>query len=496
MTQTPFIVLGIPFFSALLVFIVSFFSKRWVHLLTTGSLFLTVLAAVKLMSEVRALGSIRYAMGGWSAPIGITHYVDSINVLVVLVIAVVSFLVAWFSKVPVSTELSDKVGGYYTLFLMFIAGLLGITMTEDAFNLYVLIEVAALTSYTLLALGGKRSQVSTFNYLMMATIGACFYLLGVGYLLLKTGSLNMGDISQILLGFMDSQTVLIAFLLILLGLWAKMAFFPFHGWLPNVYTHAPIASAALIAPLMTKVVVYVMIRMMYTVFGSHYVFSFSYQPWVMWMAVVAILMGSFYALMQRDVRKMICYLIIAEIGYMVGGAWLGNQAGLTGAIYHILADALMVLVLFLSIGCISWCVKSTNLSAFKGIFRRMPLSMIAFLIVAFSVIGVPPTCGFFSKWYLLTGAYQAGIWSFFVVLIVSSLLNVFLFFRIIEVGFFNALPSEDPKSAQKLQFKEAPLSMLMPTLISAVLLFVLGLQTSNIVIHYIEPFVISVMKVL
>ena len=497
--QLPFIVIGIPFFTAFVVFLCSYFFKKSVYPLTVISLFLTFVCSLKLTSLVKTNGSIRYIMGGWSdsiGQIGITFNVDSLNTLVVVIVSLVTFLVAWFSKEPVKDEIAHKIGGYYTLFLLFVSGLLGITMTEDAFNLYVLIEVAALTSYALLAMGGKRSQVSTFNYLIMATIGACFYLLGVGYLLLKTGTLNMSDLHPILTGLVGSQAVLIAFLLITLGLWAKMAFFPFHGWVSNVYTYSPISSAALIAPLMTKVSVYVLIRMMYSVFGSDYVYNLPYQSIVMWMAVIAILLGSFYALMQTNVRKMLTFLIVAEIGYMVGGMWLGSQTGLTGSIYHILADALMTVSLFLSIGSVAWVVKSTELAAFKGIFKRMPLTMIGFLIGAFSMIGVPPTCGFFSKWYLLSGAFEVGAWHYFIALIVSSLINVVLFFRIIEVGFFNALPDEEPDHHAKIKLKEPPVSMMLPTLISSVLLVVLGLNTSTIVTLYIEPFVQSVLKVL
>ena len=188
-------------------------------------------------------------------------------------VAVVSFLVAIFSKHAVEKELPDRIAHYYTLFVLLVTGLLGMTITGDAFNLYVLVEIAALTSYALLAMGKGRAYMSTFNYVIMGTIGACFYLLGVGYLYMKTGTLNMGDLSQLLPQLHYSEAILVGFVLIMVGVWIKMAFFPLHGWLPNAYTFAPIASSCLIAPLMTKVSVYIMIRMMFSVFNANYVFN-------------------------------------------------------------------------------------------------------------------------------------------------------------------------------------------------------------------------------
>ena len=154
-------------------------------------------------------------------------------------------------------------------------------MTGDAFNLYVLIEVAALTGYGLIAIGGKRAAAATFNYVILGTIGASLYLLGVGYLYIKTGSLNMVGINEVIVSsetLKDSATMQVAFVLICLGIFIKMAFFPLHAWLPNAYCHAPTATSCLLAPLVTKVMIYVMIRMVLTVFGVD--FSFESTLWL------------------------------------------------------------------------------------------------------------------------------------------------------------------------------------------------------------------------
>jgi multicomponent Na+:H+ antiporter subunit D len=436
-SQWPILVVVIPLLSAFIVTIISFFKPKSAWFLTVLSLAGTLWAAIQTLQLVMAKGHVSYYLSGWKPPYGISYEVDSLNGLVLAVVALVGFLVAIYAKNSVEKELKGKAPHFYVLFLLSLTGLLGISITGDVFNLYVLLEIAALTGYGLIALGKGRAYMATFNYLILGTIGACFYLLGVGYLLLKTGSLNMADIAVRLPALYSSQAILIGFIFIILGIWVKMAFFPLHSWLPNAYTYAPTATSCLMAPLMTKVSVYVMLRMMYTVFSADYVFSvLQWQSVIIFFAVVAIVVGSLYALAQTNLKKMLTYLVVAEIGYMVGGAWLGNRAGLTGATYHILADAMMTLCLFMAVGCIIYKTKTQTLDGIKGAFKKMPITLACFLLGAFSMIGIPPTCGFFSKWYLLSGAFQAGQWLFFVSLLFSSLVNAILFFRIIEIGYF------------------------------------------------------------
>ena len=224
---------------------------------------------------------------------------------------IVGFLNTIYSKTRVSAEVGEKGSFFYSLIQLLIVGLCGIIMTNDAFNLYVLIEITSLTSYALIAMGNRRAALSSFNYVIMGTIGASFYLLGVGYLYIKTGTLNIDDIHNYLRSenLWASQSIVVAFILIMLGVWTKMAFFPLHGWLPNAYSYAPSMTGTFMAPLMTKVMVYVMIRVMLWLFGSDFVYS-SESIWselIIWMSVVAIVAGSFLALARNDIKKMLTY---------------------------------------------------------------------------------------------------------------------------------------------------------------------------------------------
>jgi multicomponent Na+:H+ antiporter subunit D len=265
-----------------------------------------------------------------------------------------------------------------------------------------------------------------------------------------------------------------------------MAFFPMHGWLPNAYTYAPSAAGCLVAPLVTKVSVYIMIRIMLSVFSLEYVYGVAgLSETIVWMAVIAIISGSILALAQTDFKKMLTYLIVAEVGYMVGGAWLASSIGLTGAILHIVNDALMTLCLFLFAGIVIYKRGGRQLQDLAGLYTKMPVTMAAFTVGALSMIGVPPTAGFFSKWYLILGAIDAGRYHFMAALLISSLVNAILFFRVIEIAYFEPKVDHHAGHTEKMNIDEAPLSMLVPLIIVAISLVVIGIYSGDIVTNII-----------
>jgi len=494
--QSPAFILLAPFFAAIIVALVGI-RFRWICLpLVLISLLISVAASLCTLFRVLNEGTLRYFLGGWEPPFGIEYRIDGLNALVAIVISVVALIVGVYSRQRVIAETPDKVSQFYTLYLLLVAGLIGMVITGDAFNLYVLLEISSLTSYGLIAMGPKRATLASFKYVIMGTIGASFYLLGVGYLYIKTGSLNMFDIQEQLVaeGLFGSQSVMVAFILITIGVWIKMAFFPLHAWLPNAYAYAPTTTSTLLAPLVTKVMIYIMIRMMLTVFGAEYsLVQLDWNKIVIWMAVVAILSGSIAALAQKDLRKMLAFLIIAEVGYMVGGVWLAEQAGMVGAIYHIISDAFMTLCVFLFAGIIFAKTGKRDLNAVAGMFKKMPLTMAAFIVGAFSLIGIPPTCGFFSKWYLIQGGINSGHWEYVIALLISSLINAVLFFRIIEIAYFGAKPAEghdQHHSDDHDKRSEASSSMLIPLLGTATLLLAIGIFNQPI-IRIITDFVVA-----
>jgi multicomponent Na+:H+ antiporter subunit D len=496
--QLPAILVLAPLFGAMIIGLAGTRDHKICFPITLVSLLVTLVAAFAAACEVFENGSIDYFVGGWKEPIGIgIHlHIDSLNALLLCAIAIVAVLVSFFSIRRIGDRNTEKTPHFYTLYLLLCVGLFGITIAGDAFNLFVLIEVSSLTSYGLIAMGSsKRGTFAAFNYVLMGTVGASFYLLGVGYLYLKTGTLNMVDIREILSTQPEiaaSRAVSIAFLFILVGIWIKMAFFPLYGWLPNAYSYCPSSSACILAPLMTKISVYVMIRVMVSVFGLEWVFaSHGWSDLVVWLAVIAIVAGSVLAMAQREIKKMLCYLIVAEVGYMVGGAWLADEGlwGLTGALYHILADAAMTLCLFLAAGIFAKRFGAKEITELEGLFKKAPWTAAGFVVGALAMIGVPPTCGFFSKFYLIRGGIDAGHWEYVVALLLSSLINAVLFFRIFEIAYFGNKPAEghdhahddEPEETEEHSSGIPTWTGVFPLLTTAAIIVLLGIFNGEIV---------------
>ena len=486
--QSPVLLVVIPLIFAFLTLPFGWWRKGLCYPITLVALSLSFLASLHTLHTVITTGTIHYWLGNWEPPWGIEYVVDHLNAFVLVIVSFVSLVVAIYSKRSVEQELPEKIVFFYCVFLLQVAGLLGIVVTGDMFNLYVFLEIASLAGYALIAIGEDGAPFASFNYLIFGTIGACFYLLGVGYLYVSTGSLNMADLFQILPDLYQSKVVLVAFAFFMVGVSLKMALFPLHVWLPDAYTYAPSAVSALLAPLMTKVGAYVMIRIMFTVFEPYFSIELIPVAAVLgWMAAGAILFGAVMALAQTDLKRMLAYILVSEVGYIALGVGLANRAGLTGAILHILNDSFMMLALFLVVGAIMYRSGKREIPQLRYLHRRMPFTMAAFVIAALSVIGIPPTCGFFSKWYLILGAIDASQWVFVAVLLVSSLLNVILFFRVIEHAYLE--PDEEHAgggSELAIATEEAPLSMLIPILIATAGIMVFGVLSGKIISTIIQ----------
>jgi multicomponent Na+:H+ antiporter subunit D len=318
--QLPAIIVVLPLVMSFFIFFSGWWVQRAGFPLAVGALAGCVLISLGLMQVVMTRGAIHYWLGGWEPPWGIEYRVDHLNAIMLVLVSVLSMLVAVYSKKLVERELPEKTALFWSLFILFITGLLGICVTGDLFNLFVMLEVASLTGYALIAIGEKRALYASFRYIVIGTMGASFYLLGVGYLYIATGSLNMADLSKLLPLIYTSKAVLAGFVFILIGLSIKMALFPLHAWLPDAYTYAPSPVSAVVAPLMTKVMAYVIIRIMFTVFKPDFSVSvIRVTDLMVWLGSLAIIFGAVMALSQNDYKRMLSYVIIAEIGYIIGG---------------------------------------------------------------------------------------------------------------------------------------------------------------------------------
>lgn len=489
--SVPVLIVITPLVCAFFVMGLHWADKRLCLPVTILALLISFVSSIITFGYILKHGVIQYKLGGWPPPIGIEYRIDHLNGIVLVIITSIALINIFTSFNQVSRDLPEKTGTFYSLYLLFITGVVGVTITGDLFNLYVLIEITSISTYAQIALGDrKRGPIASLNYIFIGVIGASFYLLGVGYLYIMTGSLNMADVARLIQNLQHSQAIFVAFIFCIVGVWIKMALFPLHIWLPNAYSYAPFPGSRVIAPLVTKVMVYVMIRLMVTVFGFDYIFgTLHLSQEVIYLACAAIIYGGLMALSQKNLKKMLTYIIISEIGYMVGGAWLGNRDGLTGAILHIINDAFMTFALFIAAGNIGFRLKELNLDNLNEIFQKMPWSSAGLVVAGLSIIGIPPTCGFFSKWYLILGGIEAKQYIFVICLILSSLFNTILFFRIFEKSLFNNHNPTHEFAHGDVLTEEAPINMIIGLFLVCTILVLLGLYSGTIVDKVIIPFI-------
>ena len=457
-THLPAIQVVVPLLAAALCVLVPWKRVSW-GIAFVGSV-TAFFAAIGLLSRVMEGEDIRYALGGWAAPWGIEYRVDAVNALVLLIVAGIGVIVTPFALKSVERELdARRIPLFYGAWMLCLCGLLGIAITGDAFNIFVFLEISSLSAYALIAMGAdRRALVAAFRYLIMGSVGATFIVIGIGLLYVETGTLNLADLAERLPALHGERTVLVAFAFLTVGTSLKLALFPLHLWLPNAYTFAPSAVTAFLAATATKVAVYVLLRFFFTVFGAAYSFEeLRLGMWLLPLALVAIFTMSLVAIFQGNVKRMLAYSSVAQIGYIILGISFASVTGLTAATLHLFNHALMKGALFLALGCVMYRVGSVHIDALRGLGRRMPWTMAAFTAGGLSLIGVPLTVGFVSKWFLVLAALEQGMWPVAALVLVTSTMAVVYIWRVVEAIYFG-----DP-SARAESVSEAPLSLLLPT---------------------------------
>ncbi|MDH3598521.1 MAG: monovalent cation/H+ antiporter subunit D family protein [Candidatus Tectomicrobia bacterium] len=480
--HAPVLIVVIPLLMAVLVPLLALRSAKWARSLMLLALLGSMTCAATTLAQTLSTGPWHYQLGGWEPPWGIEYVLDPLSSGMALLISTVAILVGVYAGPHLSGWTASRSGIFSSLFLLLTTGLLGIVVTGDFFNLYVFLEISSLAAYALLASGTIQSTVATFRYLIIGTIAATFYLLGVGYLYALTGSLNMADVATRLPAVADSSPFVVAVIFIAVGLSIKAALFPMHGWLPDAYAYAPPTVIGFISAVMSKVSVYALFRVLYFVLRPAEIVGQTLTV-LSWAAAIAILAGSLLAMAQRDIRRMLAYSSVGQMGYIILGLALGTRAALIGALLHMLNHAIMKGCLFLAAGGIQWRTGSCNLDDFAGISRHMPFTMAAIVVAAISMIGLPPTAGFFSKWYLVTGAIEVHAWIFVAVLIISSLLNAVYFFRIFEWAY---LREPEPDATPAIRRQDLPLQMLIPILLLATSVLLLGLFNQTVISRVIQ----------
>lgn len=491
-SQYPILVPVIFLFCALLIPVLGAIHRSLAQLTATLGSALALYFSVAGLQEALIHGRISYHISGWMPPIGIEFVLDPLSAFFCVLLCGITLLAMVYGKASVVFEAPIKEIPFYSLSMLFLGGLSGMALTGDLFNLFVFMEVASLSSYALVAIGDRRAPVSALRYLILGTAGVTFYLLGVAFLFMSTGTLNMADMSQLLPLVQDTTPVIIGMVLIIVGIGLKMALFPMHVWMPDAYTYASSTATALIAAIGTKVAAYVLLRFMFFVVEPDFLrYDLHLIQIVGFLGAIGIIWGSVMAICQHDMQRMLAYSSVSQVGYIALGIGLASPLGFIGAVLHALNHACMKACLFFVNGNLRLRQGHTSIPKMTNSLRSsMPWTSAAFALAAISMIGLPPTAGFFSKWYLVLGAIEQAHWFFLLVLLLSTLLNVAYFFRVLERMYLK--PQEAgaiDASTQDIPRNEAPASMLIPTLILAASLLVLGLANAWIVTNFIVPMI-------
>jgi len=417
--------------------------------------------SVYLLMLVKDGAVLSYHIGGWAPPLGIEYRIDAANALVLLIVSTISVVTLPYAKVSIENEIAERHHTlFFACFMLCFTGLMGVTITGDAFNVFVFLEVSSLSTYVLVALGAekdRRALSAAYDYLILGTIGATFFVIGLGLIYMATGTLNMVDLAERLATMEHNRTVRTAFAFIVIGMGLKLAIYPLHHWLPGAYAYAPSVVSAFLAATATKVAIYVVLRFMFSVFSTSFDFEHHTLTFIVFpFAIIAMFAASFIAVYQINVKRLLAYSSIAQIGYMLLGISLFSVSGLAATMVHLFNHAVTKGALFLAVGAIIYRVGSPLLPLMAGLGKKMPWTSAAMVIGGLSLIGVPGTVGFVSKWMLLKATLEQGYWPISLAIVLSSLIAIVYVWKIVEILYFQA-------AAEDSSITEAPLALLIPT---------------------------------
>jgi multicomponent Na+:H+ antiporter subunit D len=468
--QLPALQVVIPLACAPLCVLLRSRTVAWLLFLVAALGSLT--CAVLLAARVSRVGTLSYAMGGWPAPSGIEFVVSDFNTPVLLLVSLIATVAALYGRRGATAEIERRrTLPLYACLCLTLAGLLGLALTADVFNAFVFLEISSLATYTMIAMGRRRrALLASFHYLVIGTVGALFLLLGIGLAYAVTGTLNMADLAQRLTDHPGNRALSAAVVFVFVGLAVKMALFPLHAWLPAAYAEAPSVVSTFIAAVGTKVAIYAFCRFAFTVFGAALVFDAMPIDRVgLLLACLAMLVGSASACFQSDLRYLLAWSSVAQVGSIVAGISLATAAGVSAAYLHVINHAVTKAALFAAAGLLLVRLGSVRLSALAGLGRRMPWTFAAIVVAGLGLVGVPATAGFVSKWALATALIEDGRWPVLVALLASSLLAVVYLGRVVEVAWFREPPAETEPA-------RAPASMVAATWLLVLLSVFFGID--------------------
>ncbi len=483
----PFYCVIIPLIASFCMPVLARWKKEFCAPLTTAVTAAVFIITIIIGNHVIKGRAISYAVAGWRAPWGIEILVDPLSAVMIMLISGISLCIMVFSFTAIKYELERIVTGwFYTAFLLCFSGMIGLVISNDIFNMYVLIEIAGISACALVAAKGTRlSTEAALKYLLLATVGSGFILFGIGFIYMITGHLNITFIAMELALIRDQYPILIWTTLsfFVVGFGVKAALFPLHLWLPDAHSSAPSPSSAILSSLVVKVYIIAFVKILFIAFGLEIFHETYIRQLIIVLAVLAMLAGSFFAFVQIELKRRLAYSTVAQVGYVFLGIGLGTPWGLAAGMLHIVVHAFMKTCLFLCAGAIAYQTGRKKVNEFAGMGYLMPVTMGAFTVAAFSMVGIPLFGGFISKYGLALGSLEAEMPLLILVIVLSGLLNATYYFPIIGQAYFSQDESTgDNHGGDKKKFKrdDIPLSMLVPIVIVALGVIYLGIFPGTI----------------
>jgi len=476
------LVVAVPLFGA---FAIPLLSKLWKGfadvLANLVGAFLVAFSVYGIVSFASGTAPVVYSMGGWMPPVGITLVYDSLTALVVLVTNLVGFPALLFS-----VRYLDQYTGrwkYYSLFMLLLAGLNGVALSGDMFNMFVFIEVAAIASYSLVAFGTHSEELEAgFKYMVMGEVGGLMILLSIAMLYARTSTLNMAHMSQVLGQIGHTPFVWFCLATLLVGFGIKMAMMPFHSWLPDAHLSAPAPVSAVLSGVFIKVLgVYAMARVVFNVFGLTRTTAPAFFNLLVGLGLLSIIAGGLLAINQKNFKRLLAYSTVSQVGYIILGFGIGNYWAIVGALFHVLAHAVTKGLLFLASRSIERQTGTREIGKLGGLEKKMPVTAWSYILGSLSLAGVPPFAGFFSKLLIIVGAVASKMYWLAIVAALFSTVSLGYLLRVIN-GVFTSRKGREVPSV-----KESPAMILLALILLVGLAFTFGILFRPVLDWIVQP---------
>jgi multicomponent Na+:H+ antiporter subunit D len=466
----------IPLFASLFIIIVERLHRDSGDLIANASTFSTLILSLLMLRDVSSNNVLVYHMGGWQTPLGIDLVLDSFGVLMLIVVNLVSFMVTLYS-VDYMRHYTSK-AKYYTLLLLLITGLNGLVLSGDIFNMYVFIEMASIASYALVAFGCRmRDLEASFRYQVLGTVASFFILFAIGLVYGVTGTLDLADMSNVLRSGANSA-VYLSIPLFLFGFSLKAALVPFHAWLPDAHPTAPAPVSAMLSGVVIKALsLYGIVRIFFGVVGMTQIM----YNILLVAGVISMIFGAFTALSQVDLKRLLAYSSISQIGYIMLGIGLGTPLGIAGGLFHMLNHSVFKSLFFMTAGATEQSTGTRAMEKLGGISNRMPVTSTTSLFASLSLAGIPPFGGFWSKLIIIIAAVQAQRISVAVIAGIVSVVTLAYVLKVQRMVYFGKLKE------QFSMVREAPVLMCTSMIMLAAICLCLGIFFPYVLHNIIEP---------